>query len=81
MIPQARPCSTCTNIISVKRLAAMPNTRLCITCKEASQEAILTAPPSNMRRLGYVGKTYSDDSGAMNFTKVKAVTYGLGTGV
>ena len=40
-----RPCSECGDVISPKRLAALPDTRLCVDCAQQGSGAPGIAPP------------------------------------
>jgi hypothetical protein len=54
-------CTGCPNEISAKRLAAMPNAKLCLDCAASNEERGPYTDYRNMERLGRV-MVQSDDS-------------------
>lgn len=53
----ARQCLSCHNPISEKRLAALPNATLCVTCQESVGVQVIREPASDIRRLFSPRKT------------------------
>ena len=53
-----RHCERCRQIIPPARIEAMPETRLCVACSQATGEFTLSYVPENLAKSGSLKKNY-----------------------
>lgn len=73
-----RQCSNCPEMISEKRLSALPNCTVCLECKMSSDEPTISQPATRMYRLGFTSGS-SEHPGRRG--SLRLGTFGLGAAI